>query len=269
MAYAAQVKAALLRGGVSPHRIVDLSHELSAHDVREAAFLVREMARGFPRDVVHLVVVDPGVGGHRAPIAIETRTGPFLVGPDNGVLYPLASELGIRAARRIDPGRILKRPRAGTTFDGRDLFAPAAARLAVGGRFADVGPRWTPTPYSIPEGKRVPTGARGEVLHLDHFGNLITSIPSEWVPPGAERLWLTLGTVRRRPVPWSRSYEALRPGVLGALGSSFGLAEVAVGQGRASDRLRAGVGSPVELAWRPQSRARGENDNSARPSKPH
>jgi len=266
-AYAAQMKAALIAGGVDPARVIDLAHDLPAHGVREAAFLLREMARAFPPASVHLAVIDPGVGGRRAAIAVVTRAGPILVGPDNGVLMPLAKELGFRAAFRIEPTNLPARPRVGTTFDGRDLFAPAAARLATGGRPSDLGPRVAASPFLIPSAKRAGDRIRGEVLHVDRFGNLITNVPSSWVGRSAKLLRLRVGRAGARAVPWAVCYEALGRGRLGTLGSSFGLVEIAVGEGRASDRLRADVGASVELIPSPAPTRRGEKANSARPRK--
>jgi S-adenosyl-L-methionine hydrolase (adenosine-forming) len=266
-AYAAQMKAALLAGGVPPSRMVDLAHDLPAHGVREAAFLFREMARAFPVDSVHLAVVDPGVGGRRAPIVIETRTGPLLVGPDNGVLYPLAEELGVRAAYRIDSAGLADQPRVGRTFDGRDLFAPAAARLAQGAEPASLGRSIAPTEYRVPSAHRTADGARGEVVHVDRFGNLITNVPSQWVPARTRSLSLRLGRTRARRVPWAGQYEELGRRTLGLLGSSFGLVEVAVGEGRAADLLRARDGTVVDLRWASRRPGRGESANTARPRK--
>jgi S-adenosyl-L-methionine hydrolase (adenosine-forming) len=266
-AYAAQMKAALLAGGVGPDRIVELAHDLPAHGIEEAAFLLREMARAFPSNTVHVAVVDPGVGGRRLPIVIETRAGPLLVGPDNGILFPLASELGLRRAYRIDVPKFGRPSRVGTTFDGRDIFAPAAALLAHGRRASTLGPATSPKSYTIPVPARLPDGVHGEVVHLDRFGNLITNIPTRWVHRGFRRLELTSGRVRRRPIAFVTSYESLGQGTLGALGSSFGLVEVAVGKGRASDRLRVGIGSRVALTWRRRSATRSEKANSARPRK--
>jgi S-adenosyl-L-methionine hydrolase (adenosine-forming) len=266
-AYAAQMKAALIAGGVSPARFVDLAHDLKPHAIREAAFLLREMARAFPPFSVHLAVVDPGVGGRRQPIAIVTRAGPRLVGPDNGVLFPLAEELGVRAAYRIERARLGTAPPVGTTFDGRDLFAPAAARIAGGTPAAALGPPTIPLRYSLPEPVKTRDGAHGVVLHEDRFGNLVTNVPSPWVGRRVRGLVLTTGKARRRGVPWVTSYEALGRGRLGTLASSFGLVEVAVGEGRAAERVGADVGSSVVLSWRRPTAARGEKANSARPRK--
>jgi S-adenosyl-L-methionine hydrolase (adenosine-forming) len=258
-AYAAQMKAVLLRG-LPPERIVDLAHDLPAHGIREAAFVVRVMAAGFPAGTVHLVVVDPGVGGHRAPIVVACRDGSRLVGPDNGVLMPLATALGLASAYRIDPDRIASTPRrVGTTFDGRDLFAPVAARLAKGASPASVGPPIRPTPLALPSPRRRADGAAGEVVHVDHFGNLITNVPSAWVPRGTARLRLRLRSGTPRSLPWVNSYAAMGKGRTGVLGSSFGTIELAVGEGRAVDRFRSRIGDAVGLAWiaRPASGANG------------
>jgi hypothetical protein len=262
------MKAALIAGGVDPSRIVDLTHDLPAHAVGEAAFLLRAMARGFPSASVHVAVVDPGVGGRRSAVVITTRAGPWLVGPDNGLLMPLAQELGVRAAYRIDRTRGAAGPRVGTTFDGRDLFAPAAAWLATGGRPAELGPRVVPTAYALPKPTRHGAELRGQVVHVDRFGNLITNIPSAWVKGTARGFTVRVGRLRSRSVPWVTSYESLGRGRLGALGSSFGLIELAVGEGRAADRLGTRVGTLVAASWRARPRARGEKANSARPRKP-
>jgi len=249
-AYAAQMKAVLARS-LPPGRFLDLSHELPVHEIREAAFVVRAMARGFPAGTVHVVVVDPGVGGPRAPLVVATRDGSRLVGPDNGVLGPLAEALGGGAAHRIDPGRLTAaRPRVGTTFDGRDLFAPAAALLAVGTPPARLGPRVAMRDLRLAEAHRTATGALGEIVHRDHFGNLITNVPSSWVPRGTDGMRVRLAGRPVRSLPWATSYEALGRGCPGALASSFGTVELAVAQGRADERLRAGVGVRLRLEWR-------------------
>lgn len=248
-AYAAQMKAVLA------HRlplgaVVDLAHDLPPHGIRESAFLVRAMARGFPAGSVHVVVVDPGVGGRRASIVVATRDGSRLVGPDNGVLAPLAEALGDPLAYAIRADRVRAAPRVGTTFDGRDLFAPTAAFLAEGGRPSAVGPSVAFERLRFPPPEPLPSGGRGEVLFVDHFGNLITNIPTDWVPSGTHQVRVRLG--RRgasRTLRWATSYESIGRGRLGALGSSFGLVEVAAAEGRAAERLGAAGGTPVAITW--------------------
>ncbi len=250
-AYAAQMKA-ILAHRLLPGNVVDLAHDLRPHAIGEAAFLFRAMAVGFPAGTVHVAVIDPGVGGRRAPIVIECADGSTLVGPDNGVLMPLANALGGPRAFRIAPDLLEARSRVGTTFDGRDLFAPTAAWLAEGVNGAQLGRRIRPKPYAIPSARRTRVGARGEVLHEDRFGNLVTSIPTQWVSQGIRRVEVRFDGGRRRTLPVTTSYEDLGRGKAGLLGSSFGLLEVAVAAGNAARRFRAGVGSSVEAEWRPR-----------------
>lgn len=237
------MKAVLARS-IPPGRVVDLAHDLPAHAVGEAAFVVRAMAVGFPAGTVHVVVVDPGVGGHRQPIVVACQDGSYLVGPDNGVLAPLADTLGVAAVRRIDRRMA---PRVGTTFDGRDVFTPAAAHLATGGRLHDLGPPAEMRGLTLPLARRAGNELRGEVLHVDHFGNLVSNVPTEWVPSGTHALQVRIGRSRFVRLPRSSSYEALGPGRPGILGSSFGTLELAVAEGRAADRFRARAGTPLRF----------------------
>ncbi len=260
-AYAAQMKGVLLRT-LPPGHVVDLTHDLPPHAVSEAAFVVRTMAAAFPAGTVHVVIVDPGVGSARAPIAVGCRDGSVLVGPDNGVLLPLARELGFGSAHRIDPGRLRSRPRVGRTFDGRDLFAPAAAEVAAGRPVSQLGPTIRPVDLVLPEPRRRAAGADGAVVHVDRFGNLISNIPSEWVP-GTARHVRVAG--RRGAVPWVDHYAALGLARLGALGSSFGTVELAVREGSAERRLEWAVGDPVALRWRPGRVRATRTVNSDRP----
>jgi S-adenosyl-L-methionine hydrolase (adenosine-forming) len=247
-AYAAQMKGVLARS-LPPGRVVDLTHEVPRHAVPEAAFILRSIAERFPAGTVHVAVVDPGVGGRRAPLIIATRDGSRLVGPDNGVLAPLAHRLGRPRAFRIDPDRVRGGPRVGTTFDGRDLFAPTAALLARGSPPSSLGIPHRFVDLALPQPRRTADGARGEVVHRDAFGNLITNVPTEWLPRADTVLRLFLGRARPRPLPRASSYEGLGPGHLGVLGSSFGTLELAVAEGRADRRLRADAGTPVRFAW--------------------
>jgi S-adenosyl-L-methionine hydrolase (adenosine-forming) len=253
-AYAAQMKAVLAR-----HRpagtVIDLAHDLRSHAIGEAAFLLRAMAVGFPAGTVHVAVVDPGVGGRRAPIVIVCADGSALVGPDNGVLLPLAEALGEPHAYRVDPDRLAAEARVGTTFDGRDVFAPTAARLADGTPAEELGTPIQPHHYAVPQAIVAGTTARGEVVHEDRFGNLITNIATDTVPARIKRVAVRLGSARARNLPFVTSYESLRGGRAGCLGSSFGHLEIAVAERSAARRFRVHVGSPVELRWGPRLRS--------------
>ncbi|HTW40036.1 MAG TPA: SAM-dependent chlorinase/fluorinase [Thermoplasmata archaeon] len=254
-AYAAQMKAVLARRRPAG-TIIDLAHDLRSHAIGEAAFLLRAMAVGFPAGTVHVAVIDPGVGGRRAPIIVACEEGSMLVGPDNGVLLPLAEALGDPHAFRVDPDRLAAGERVGTTFDGRDVFAPTAARLADGVPPTELGTPIQPRHYEVPQPTVDRGGARGEVVHEDRFGNLISNIPTGAIPPRTGELSVRFGVGAARRLPFASSYEGVRRGRAGCLGSSFGLVEVAVAEGSAARRFRASVGSPVELRWGPRARPR-------------
>ncbi|MCI4318565.1 MAG: SAM-dependent chlorinase/fluorinase [Thermoplasmata archaeon] len=247
-AYAAQMKGVLYRA-LPPERVVDLTHDLPRHGIEESAFLVRQMLTAFPPGVVHVVVVDPGVGGARAPIAIRTKDGSYLVGPDNGVLSLAAERLGIAQAVRLDPRRVGAAPRVGRTFDGRDLFAPAAARLALGNRLSTLGPKWKPFSWTPPTALVGPARAEGVILHIDRFGNAITNLPATAIPGRARTLSVKVGGRPARRASNVSVYDELRPRQLGILASSFGTLEVAVREGSAASRLGLTVGEKVTLRW--------------------
>lgn len=247
-AYAAQMKAVLL-AELGAGQVIDLAHDLPAHGVREAAFLLRAMAERFPPGTVHVCIVDPGVGGRRAALAVRCRDGSTLIGPDNGVLAPLAERLGVERVVAIDRGRVAAGERVGRTFDGRDLFAPAASLIALGKPLSKLGPASPLHPLKLPSARRAPTQISGEVLHVDRFGNLVTNVPSAFLPKRAARFALRVGRQARAGVPFARTYEELGRGRLGLLPSSFGLLEVAVGQGSAARRLSGHPRSSVTIRW--------------------
>jgi len=244
-AYSAQVKGVLAT--LAPQaRIVELSSELPAHRVVESAFLLAHMAKGFPSGTTHLAVVDPGVGTDRAPIVIRCSGGTHLVGPDNGLLAPLAAALGGGDGFRIDRRNVPGPASPSVTFDGRDLFAPAAALLA---RRRSVRGFATPHPFhrfELPTPSRDGERIDGEVLHVDRFGNLITNVPPEWLPRGVP-LKLRIDRGRLRRLPMVRTYAEGAAGGLMALPSSFGTLEISARGTSAAARLGAGSGSRVRI----------------------
>ncbi len=250
-AYAAQLKAVLLER-LPPGHLVDIAHDLAAHRIEEAAFLLAHIGPAFPAGTVHLAVVDPGVGSARAPVALACRDGSLLVGPDNGVLAPLARRLGGARAVRLDPARLGRRGRVSATFEGRDLFAPAAALLATGVPLERLGPPWRYRRLALPRPRRSASRLVGSILHVDHFANAITNLPTEWSPRVGRDVEVRLGPVLCR-LARRRTYAELAPGEAGLLGSSFGTLEVAVREGRAAELLGLRVGLEVEVLRRPRS----------------
>lgn len=235
--YVAEVKGVLLSEapGVT---VVDASHDLPAHDVEAARLALARYWRRFPRGTVHLAVVDPGVGSARAALAVESD-GRFLVGPDNGVLSPALLLAGARAVR------LAVGPRAAPTFHGRDVFAPAAARLALGAGLDTLGePAAAPVVRRTPEARRLADGSvEGYVIAVDRFGNAVTNLLAG---PASTRPGATL-EVAGRAVPVRRVYADAERGEVVALAGSNGLLEVAVRDGSAARGLGITRGARVVL----------------------
>jgi len=206
--YVAAVKGVLLR--LAPGTVVvDVAHRLPAGDVEKAAWMLAATARWYAAGTVHLAVVDPGVGSARRILAARAG-GSYFVAPDNGLLTPIldgaaasapaAEERGVADAADADAQPVAVRtvtrddlylPGPGTTFHGRDRFAPVAAWLARGGDFDALGPACDDPvrldrepPRAEGEPPRPDTAGavlRGQVVHVDHFGNLVTDLPSAWL----------------------------------------------------------------------------------------
>lgn len=261
-AYVAAMKGSIL--SVNPHvTLVDISHSIAPQDIFEAAFTLHTVWRCFPGDSIHIMVVDPEVGGGRRALLLMTPHASFLA-PDNGVLSyvlddisepPPSREAGVpRIPDDLRPLKlpsgaeayVLSNPRlcrqpVSATFHGRDIFAPAAAHLSLGtppGEFGEATDSVLVFPIPRP-GSDEQGGCYGHVIHQDSFGNLITDIAAKDVPPG--RVCVEVGSV---------AIYGLRPSycegceLLALIGSS-GYLEVAARNGSAAQRLGLGVGDTV------------------------
>ncbi len=220
-------------------KVLDLWHGVPPQDVRTGAVLLPRLWASFPEGTVHVVVVDPGVGTDRAALAVAWR-GRLLVGPDNGIFTRALEEGGEARLLGIPGGAVLSR-----TFHGRDLFAPAGARLAAGTLTWEElePPRKEPLRLELPSWTGgAGGGARGEIFYCDPFGNLVSTIPAEALGPGRGRVEI-LG----RAVPLVETYGAVPKGALLALVNSFGLLEVACRDGSARKVLGAGEGTVVRF----------------------
>lgn len=248
--YASQMKAVLLR--TDPEiRIVDITHDVGSHQVMEGAFLLRYSGSWFPHGTIHVAVVDPGVGGDRAPIAIACADGSTLIGPDNGVLAPLAQYLGEPKAFKISIDKVASRASVSNTFHGRDIFAPAAGLIARGMTPDELGEPCDYLKFELPKPGWGAGSLSLAVLHVDHFGNVVTNLPSgefrEWYErAGGAGIALHMEG-RTFRVEVARSYEELQRGSLGMVGSSFGMMELAINKGRARDILNLRQNSRFEI----------------------
>jgi S-adenosylmethionine hydrolase len=240
--YPAAMKGVLLSN--TDARLVDVSHEFPRQDVRTAAFWLREVLPYFP-PAVHLVVIDPGVGTDRA--ALVVRAGDHaLVGPDNGVLRPVARQLA--EGDDIEAFVIDDDEADSSTFHGRDVFAPAAAAIhEVGIDHIESLGRCTPTDgikeLSFPEPTHRGDTIVGEVLVVDGFGNAITNVPGE-VLDG--RFGDSI-IVNDEQAPVERSYAHVESGERLVTVGGHENVELAVNRGRGERAFDVGVGDPVAL----------------------
>ncbi len=231
--YVGVMKAMVLSAHPSA-TLVDLTHQVPAQDVRAGAFLLASAASWFPRGTVHLAVVDPGVGTERRALAVQTDDA-FFVGPDNGLLRLAARKIRRSVALPLPAG-------SSSTFHGRDVFAPAAGRLAAGEPLSSLGrPAGRLQPLDWPAPRRRGATLRGEVIHVDHFGNLITNL-------SALDGELQAGAFRTRRL--HKTYGEVARGEPLALIGSHGLIEIAVRDGSAASLLALGRGAAVLLVAR-------------------
>jgi S-adenosylmethionine hydrolase len=233
--------------GICPQAtLIDISHEIRPQAVRQASFLLSTAVPFFPPGTVHLVVVDPGVGSPRKPIAVQTDRA-FYVAPNNGVLsMALRLELPRLAVhiRTVDSEYHVSRISA--TFHGRDIFAPAAAHLACGLEIQAIGDSLPLSDLVILpnlEPQHQPDGTwLGEVLHIDRYGNLITNIQMQDTTSHLKVLASNTEIDRL-----SRTFSDVAPGQLLAYIGSSGYLEIAVREGSAAARLGIDVGAPVRI----------------------
>jgi S-adenosylmethionine hydrolase len=273
--------------------IIDISHDISPQSIDEAAWLLASAYASFPDGTIHLAVVDPGVGGPRRAIAARTTRG-FWVGPDNGLFTIVFDRDGPATVIEIDRQRFFQPVRrwgarggeehlpplmrapygASGTFDGRDLFAPVAARLACGSPLTLFGPPvldWVRLPVSQPEivtaaprtrgtgdarsKRRRGAGSMGNsridgaVIRVDRFGNLITNISIEQLGPliahrTPEQVAVFIGS---RRLLLYRYYEEAVAGTVGALINSSGLLEIFASRASARQELGVGTESSVRI----------------------
>ncbi len=226
-------------------RLVDLGHECDAYDVAAAAFWLARGFGYFAAGAVHLAVVDPGVGSTRRALA-AVAGGHAFVGPDNGLLAEALAGAGPFEVIELDPVRAGRGGEPSATFHGRDLFAPAAARLCAGAPLASLGRPLDPAslaPSPLPAPRREGGALAGEVVLVDRFGNLITNLGADPRAAGAGARVQWAGG----ELPLSRTYADAAPGAPLALVNSFGVVEIAVREGSAAAAFGLGRGSRVRL----------------------
>ena len=246
--YAGVMKGVI--ASISPQApIIDLTHGIPPQQVLAGALALRESVHFFPRRTIFLGVVDPGVGTDRKPIAVETKSGLRLVGPDNGLLWLAAERAEIKRIVELRSPRY-RLPKVSASFHGRDIFAPAAAWLWRGVPMGEFGPPLQ-TITQLDPGGRVVENQRelyGEVIYIDGFGNLITNISRTTFERFARRFQqcrLSIRIKRRASLALYKAYAEAPRGAPLAIFGSFDLLEIAVRDGNAARHFNAALGVPV------------------------
>ncbi len=240
--YVSIMKGVIL--GINPDAtIVDISHDVQPQNIRQAAYLLDTVYAYYPQDTIHIVVVDPGVGTKRQAVVVKTPEALFIA-PDNGVLSLVAKDR-IGTIAITNPKYWLSKVSA--TFHGRDIFAPVAAHLSLG-----ISPnKFGETISSIitlasPQPKIEPDGAIiGQVIHIDHFGNLITNIKSNDLPQTDFVIELKNSVISRLISSYAEGDE-----LLALIGSNDHL-EIGVKNGNAAAILGAEYGDRVNIITNP------------------
>jgi S-adenosylmethionine hydrolase len=245
--YVASMKGVIL--SIFPEvRIVDISHSIERHDIVAGAFILASVVHYFPKDTVHLAVIDPGVGTQRRGIVITSKNCMF-VGPDNGVLVPSANRKGIINVRSIsNKEMVLEHP--SDTFHGRDIFAPVAAYLASGKEVGAVGPEIDEyIRLQLPESTVRDRVIEGQIIHIDRFGNLITNILKETLQEinVGESIVVEIRD-RKSPIKIRSSYGYGEPGELLATVGGTGFLEISVNQGDASRYTGGRKGTKIRIS---------------------
>ena len=232
--------------------IIDLSHAIGRHNIRQAALLINSSYRFFPESTIHLVVVDPGVGSNRKVILLQV-SGHLFLGPDNGVLGLLLDSEHFQAAYEVQCEQYYLTP-VSSTFHGRDIMAPVAAQLAAGLDPHHAGPVVMPgalkrISFAAAETDRLKSTLTGEITGRDHFGNLQTNIDRESLNSicGPEKSGAKITVNGKSIIGVQDAYADKSPGDLLALFGSRGFLEIAVREGNAAAYLGARTGDTVTV----------------------
>jgi S-adenosylmethionine hydrolase len=229
------MKGVLLTRAPGVH-IVDITHEIPRHDIAAGAHALTNAVPFFPPGTIHICVVDPGVGTDRKPVIVVDKDQ-YLIGPDNGIFSLVAPRP--TGAYEISESAF-RRDRPSATFHGRDIFAAAAAELARGGKPEAAGPQVVLRGKIAAES--APGGLSLTVAHIDVFGNLITNLAAERIPPG-----VTFRVAGRDIGPVRTTFESVGVGELLAYVGSRQTLEIAVRNGNAAEMLGASRGTLIEV----------------------
>jgi len=215
-------------------RVVDLTHENPAYDIETAGEVLEQAIPFYPAGTVAVAVVDPGVGSERKPIAIRTKAGHLLVGPDNGIFTLIVDEEGLDRAVELRNQAYFRQAKTSFTFHGRDIFSPVGAHLAAGTPIDSLGPPVVPMRLNVRPARIASGRVEGSVRYIeDPYGNVVTNMPAALLDSIAnvgDSLDVTIGAKRMR-LPWRATFSDVRVGAPLVVMHSRGLVSFSVNQG--------------------------------------
>jgi len=241
--YVAVMKGAIAQ--INPiSTVVDITHQIPPQNIIAARFCLMNAYAYFPVGTVHVAVVDPGVGGNRRAVAVELAQG-FLVAPDNGLLSGVLSQNTVISAVELTNPNYWLTSQPSKTFHGRDIFAPVGAHLANGISLQKLGQEINPeslVKLDLPECSRKDDILIGCIQYIDHFGNLVTNIPENFVKGKNWSVEIQGNIIKAR-----ETYSDVKPGEIIALVGSDGWVEIAVNCGNAGLELGLKLGDKVQV----------------------
>jgi S-adenosylmethionine hydrolase len=245
--YVSQMKGVALC--MTDATLIDISHDITPHNICEGAFVLKTSVPYFPVGTVHVGVIDPGVGSNRRGIVVTTNTHIF-VGPDNGLLIPAAKKLGKFTVYEIKNQKLMS-VNVSNTFHGRDLFTPVAAHILNGVYFDEIGPMikdYVNLNFGTPEIKD--KSIVGQVIYIDGFGNIITNIEKNQIKSFLEydkKIMIFTGR-KKIKLPFVKTYSSVKKEeILATIGSNNHL-EISVNQGNASKLLNVKAGNNFKIS---------------------
>jgi S-adenosylmethionine hydrolase len=247
--YPSQMKAVILT--IAPDaKLVDITHSISKHNIAEGAYVLMTTVPYFPKGTIHVAVVDPGVGSLRRGIVIITKTQ-ILVGPDNGLLIPVAKKLAPFQVYEIE-NRNLMLNKISNVFHGRDVFAPVASYILNGVLFEEIGQIIHDyIDLNLEKIEITQKNVIGKILYIDDFGNIITNIQTNHLINNLDKdkkLMFFIGK-NNKTIPFVKTYSEVKKGCFLITNSSSGYLEISANQSKASERLKVKLGDEIKIKF--------------------
>lgn len=228
-------------------KIIDITHNVSKFNIPMGAFILASAASYFPKNTIHVAVIDPGVGASRCPLLIETNNS-FFIGPDNGLLVLAAEKQGIKRIYELKNTDLMLK-KISNTFHGRDIFAPAAAHLLNGVNPILFGPQINDLKKPVfTKITRNQKSIIGEVIYIDGFGNIITNIPIDKLSPNPFGKIATVKSPNSKlTLKFYNSYSEAKFGKLLILIGSHGFIEISANQDNAAAITKIQIGDEISI----------------------